>query len=697
MNNGIWKKICLSVAVAGLSILLPDPQLFSQDSFREFDRKLVATPAELYDALSALHPSKYRQQMDPQRLKEIEKAGQDFLSRLSPEQQDKAWELAEKYLRKNGVDAASSQKLMKEFGLPPEMQNELANQLRKFGDRRSNSDPSRGQESDDAISQLLRKARKDFEKADLSKKADGSRGAVPSNRAIGSDAPDDTATKQGGANESRPIPGPAGERPDGKREQTDPASSDRANSKPNGEQPESQIKSPFDLPGSDPGQSRSGESGDSANRDGRQGADSKRSGGDKNNGKPKTDLDQLLKQLKGMKERNQANRDNSQGKSPLDTDFDLETAIKDLAENRTRGESSNRSKKPEASSRELKNPFSLNGQPAAEEGGDAESGVESDKSMLGRAQDLISQAFNPKEKSKGNGRPDRSRNGSASNEKIASRFDRLLVKAVDRTLTSKNDQDGSNGVGGMLGKLIDRFQSQAEKKDDQESRTGNGQSRRKSDGRRNDPAVEDTRNDSIANNSSSRPNRDSSNANAPQPSSSAADTSSRGSSRIPDLVPDLSGINPTQVFSFFAIIGLILFVGYLLTHLVTGNEVASRKREIIKRVRNTKIRSPKDLVETVDVFLLAKFGIKSSWWNASLAQRVLHSGSSELQDRVDELFQNYVRARYMRNDIQIPEAEQQRYRKTLEELSMLDIKPDSKLALVPSMQPRVDASVSLEG
>jgi hypothetical protein len=37
----------------------------------------------------------------------------------------------------------------------------------------------------------------------------------------------------------------------------------------------------------------------------------------------------------------------------------------------------------------------------------------------------------------------------------------------------------------------------------------------------------------------------------------------------------------------------------------------------------------------------------------------------------------------MRDDIQIPPAEQQRYKKTLEELSALDIKPDSNLAIVP--------------
>ena len=165
---------------------------------------------------------------------------------------------------------------------------------------------------------------------------------------------------------------------------------------------------------------------------------------------------------------------------------------------------------------------------------------------------------------------------------------------------------------------------------------------------------------------------------------------------LADLIPDLSGIQPNQVFAFFAIVGLVLFVGYLLTQALTGNEVSSRRRAVIKQVRNTTIESPKDLVETVDMFLLAKFGIKSSWWNAKLAQHVLNSGSPDLQTRVDELFGDYVRARYMHSDVQIPDADQQRYKKTLEELSLIDIKPESSLGFVPAPI-ATETVASLEG
>ena len=245
----------------------------------------------------------------------------------------------------------------------------------------------------------------------------------------------------------------------------------------------------------------------------------------------------------------------------------------------------------------------------------------------------------------------------------------------------------------MLEGLIERFQDKASEAEDQVTESGTSMTDGNSGNRRNESSANEATNNPVANNSG---NQSSSNSiSVPTPTSSAADTSSPGLGSMPDLIPDLSGINPKHVFIFFAVAGLVLFVGYLLTQSLVGNEVSSRKRQIIKQVRNTKIQSPKDLVESVDMFLLAKFGIKSSWWNARLAQRILHSGSAELQGQVDELFRDYVRARYMRNDIQIPATDQQRYRKTLEDLSMLDIKPDSKLDF-GSVKPGMESSVSLE-
>ena len=140
----------------------------------------------------------------------------------------------------------------------------------------------------------------------------------------------------------------------------------------------------------------------------------------------------------------------------------------------------------------------------------------------------------------------------------------------------------------------------------------------------------------------------------------------------------------------------MFFVGYLLAQSVVGSEAMISQRKVIRQIRETKLKSPKDLIETVDMFVLSKFGIKSSWWNAGVVHNVLASSSPELKSQVDELIQDYIRARYMRANIQISSADQQRYRKTLEELSLVDIKPARKLELV-STSLALGSATSAEG
>jgi len=320
--------------------------------------------------------------------------------------------------------------------------------------------------------------------------------------------------------------------------------------------------------------------------------------------------------------------------------------------------------------------------------------------MLDRAQDLFKKALDGdgKKTSANSDWSKRLAKGVASSEKIGTRFDRLLVKAVDRTLSSDNDKGISKSVGGVLGNLIERFQNKdSDEKADRQRETRRNRKEERSSSSRRDTAANNANNfDNQRNSNSSSTQSNASSSSTPDPSAPIADALSSGSGKMSDLIPDLSGVNPTYVFTFFAITGFLLFVGYLLTQSIVGNETQSRKRSVIKQVRNTKIRSPKDLVETVDMFLLAKFGIKSSWWNARLAQQVLHSGSPDLKNKVDELFRDYVRARYMRNDIEIPTADQQRYKATLEELSVLDIAPKSDLRATPPRR-SMNSSAAMEG
>ena len=707
MKNGISRKIYLSIALFGLSFLSFTPASSAQDSFREFDRKHVMTPAELYDALSTLNPSlEKRPSVTPRRQKEFEEASRNFLSQLTPKQQEKAWEFAEKYLRKNGVDAASSRELMKELRLPPEIQSELAKQFRKFNNRKSSSDTNRkpnskDTEPDDEISRLLRKAKAEFEKIERRK-----RGSSDINRssgdAIPEDRPNQSAEKEQGRSNADTPPGDArvekrstprnGDRPG----TTNPGPKRKPTRPRSGGEPETPFGQPFSNSENNLTESelrkrfenRESQKSQSANRNpnttGRNSSTVKPSDIRKNSSGADANIEQLLQKLGGLPNRkigkNGTNDRRGINSTGLNPDIDWEKVIKGLAERDISGMGA-ASQQGNSSTTNLANKL-------------LESGTKKpniDKDMFGRARELFSKAL--KNRPEGSRGSPNAGDGVASREKIGTRFDRLLVKAVDRTLTSEGDEGVSKGVSGMLGNLIERFQDQASGK--KEEREREEASRRSSTGNKysNNRQRSSSSNNagSASNRSNSRSRQNSS--SSPRKSPAVPETPSPGSGSLSDMVPDLSGINPMYVFTFFAIVGGVLFLGYVLAQTIAGSETESTKRAVMKKVRETAIRSPQDLVETVDMFLLAKFGIKSSWWNASVAQRVLHSGSPELQTQVDELFRDYIRARYMRNDIQIPAPDQQRFKKTLEELSKLDIMPEKRLGYASSTKP----TVSLEG
>ncbi len=651
MSNGTL-RICLNAVAIACLLLATGSAAIAQQSFRQFDRKMIATPAELFEALSQLNPTA-RQPLDAQqRLENLEKAGLKFLSKLSPEEREKAWKFAEKHLRKNGVDAASSKKLMREFGLPPEMQNELAKQLGKLSRRKKKTGADGDEHSDDAVSRLLEQAKEQFRKSQSNNN--------PNNNPNGSPLP-----QPNGQPGSQPTPPTSGSPPNAANKnqkrtgsvKPNPADTQKSGNAKGTENsragnPRSDSKAARDLPQS--------KSGNRQQKPGQRRSKTNSKGRTKNDG---NELEQLLKQLeKSTGDQNNAARTNRKpGNQPSPTgrksDLDLEDLIEKLAD----------------------------------------VDPNSDKGSLAR--DLISKAFQREKNSKNGGSSRGLADGIASNESIGTRFDRLLVKAVDRTLTSDNTESISKGVGGVLGNLIERFQDKQSKKEtaNSESRSQQSQNQKRNSNRNQSNSSKSNSNRSQAAKKSDNTSSSKRSANSTQDSStSITDAIKPGSAKISELIPDLSGINPKHVFAFFAVTGLLLFVGYLLMQTFVGDESEAKRREVIKQVRGTTIRSPKDLVDTVDLFLLAKFGIRSSWWNAKLAQHVLRSGSTELQTQVDELFGDYVRARYMRSDIEIPAHDQQRYKQTLQQLSTLDITPRSNLGSYPQRR-AVDSTGALEG
>jgi hypothetical protein len=718
----------------------------AQDAFREFDRKMVATPAELFEALSTFQPAGQRKnQIDEERLKEIGDAGRELLSKLSPDQQDKAWEFAEKYLRKNGVDSASSQKLMKDFGLPPEMQSELSKQFRKFGDRFSDPSSQTQGEPGDRISDLLRRAKEQF-KSGSGKAPDSSNGNPQSGEAgsdvskfpgadLGSDGERNNKTdalsdglKNGSGDrktsnqnssgqdlsssqrKSREVSGDAnrnGRKNEGEfgNRAGEGSQAGRKNEKANPNE-SSESANPFDSSKPQPSSTENGPS--ESNRDSGSVLDRQKTDGNAADqaGNPTRnsdeDLQQLLKKFSDLRKnaKNEKRGGERSGEGvgegvALADDLDWETLIKKLAEDGA-GMRSDSAKKQSADlsassvSDSMRRALELAKSDGGELAGDQNKGEKTgalDEGLLKRAKELFSGSSDSETGSGSSSNGWNSSTPAEPEERLDSRFNRLVVKAAERTLRSADKEEGvAQSVSSAFGSLIERIQEKAtgEKSDREQGRADSRSAERKSRRTQNDGGT-DSSGDNVQSGDQgagwSQDQEFESRSLLPQESSMTSDSNGSGfdPKGMLDSIPDLSAINPTQVFTFFAIVGLVLFVGYFLLQSLVGNESSVIKRSVVKQIRQAKIESPKDLIETVDVFLLNKFGIKASWWNAKIAQTVLASGSPELRNQVDDLMKDYVRARYMREDVRTSNADQQRYKKTLEELSLLDFKPSKSL------------------
>jgi hypothetical protein len=132
---------CLLALLPLLCGLVAPVQAQQDDgSFREFNRTLVPTPAELFQTLSAFDAgdgsrpdsnSKINESVLKQ-LKQLKQSGQELLSRMSPEQKAKAREVADQFLSENGLESEAGKALMKQLGIPPELQAEFAQQVKSW-------------------------------------------------------------------------------------------------------------------------------------------------------------------------------------------------------------------------------------------------------------------------------------------------------------------------------------------------------------------------------------------------------------------------------------------------------------------------------------------------------------------------------------------------------------------------------------
>jgi len=652
-------------------------------SIREFDKKMVATPAELFEALKTLQPESHNGRKPPSSgLSEIGKAGLEFFKKLPPEEQDKAWEFAEKYLRKNGVDSSASKALMDEFGIPGDIQQDLNERFKQFKNR---SKSRTAKSTEDEFSRLLEQAKDRSRRRENDQDRNGtdenSTERRPSSDLMDKGSSDQTAAgmnsggnlQNGSEAESKVNAELTQRRVDAIRRQIQ---QDRARMKQLAEDSKNGIKRPG--------------ASDEILKKNRFGDDAK--------GISETTGSQV--------EPGAANEFPSEAESPGPMDvagaknspIDWQKSVQELLDKhssqngddptgRTGGDSTitkERRADIQKALKEYTKGDSLNRQSFEDAFGDSgANGINRD--MIKKAKEAFSKSLS---KATGDG-------SAQSQERLTARFDKILVKAAKRTLESDStlsDIEVPDSLDSMLDKLIDRAHKSVSDK-----KNGKGQdgTRKTGESEDSDDWFNGMRNGFSENGQSeqsgSTPGERRQRQNQTSPSTPPSPKQSMPNIATPDFspkdlldkLPDLSKVNPKHVFLIVGAIGLGLLAIYLLLQNVVGDAKAVKARRVTKRLRNAVIDTPKDLVEAVDVFLVGKFGSQSSWWNDRHARQRLNSVAPKYASKIDDLLKDYVRARYMRAEVRLSSAEQQRYKQTLLELAAFEEKP--VMAIAPKL------------
>ena len=87
----------------------------------------------------------------------------------------------------------------------------------------------------------------------------------------------------------------------------------------------------------------------------------------------------------------------------------------------------------------------------------------------------------------------------------------------------------------------------------------------------------------------------------------------------------------------------------------------------MKKLRS--IRDPKDLVDAVDLYLLAHHGDDAAWWNAEHAKQEVEAIQPQLRDRIAGLFNFYVLSRYSNRGDRIDASDRESAESTLTALA----------------------------
>ena len=660
--------------------------------FREFDRNKVHSPREMARGLNYLFLSDKKNpfgDIDPEKLKKLSELGKNFMENLSDEEKKQAQAFAEKFMKDKGLDSPEGKLLMDSLGVSPEMQSELA---KEFGDNDSDN---------------LERFQDLFKNSPLS---DDENQNSQAGRDGNSKSGDDSIPRGSSARSNGSEKGMAGKRGMGKRESGGGESggdsiSENAKSKNSARDLFDSLPNELGAPEGNSSSDFRGElsKGQNSNGNGKEPRDSDA------NPNGKSDADNLQAN-NGASNPNQSPNQSSnqpnngkrgQGKSgaePLEHGWEggdgPDGDGKGLAEQnaKTAGEVVEALKGLSPEDRkvmadflaQLKNKQSPSGKKQARSVGsdpDGLSGVEPGggldetfkswiqmeaiKKKIHQLQESVTpsdfqrrslesafkKGFNRLGDTLGN-----DAKGGLSESGFKDKFDRVLFEAArdssDFEGDAGQDSEAMGAVGSTLDGILDRVSDVAKKNRERK------QKKRKKAAEANKlkqiplPDGEFGSEDGLGSNGSSY----------------GTDALGAASDML-ENIPELPAINLQNILIAVGIAAAVLLLLYLLFRYFSADRPSNAARKFGRSFRAAKIRSPKDLVEAVDYFIVQKFGNRAQWWNARHAQDMLCAEAPGYSAKISDLLKDYVRARYMRSDLTLSSEQQLDYKKTLQELA----------------------------
>jgi len=571
-----------------------------------------------------------RDWMEQQRISDLESKGRQLLAGLSPKEKQQAWEFAENYLTKNGLDSESSKVLMDQFGVPDDLQQKLA---QEFNERQTSG-----------VDSSFRKMLEQAKQRALSPPDRPSQPLDEQPFGVKPSSQDQLAT-EATDRKSATDPKPSLDRPE--RIQTAPALANRKKTPRFNNNPA--VLSP-EL-------DRSVDQSESMRIE-----DLNSKAAEKT--REKEQVNPRVAQSKSLQTGNSPGPQATEDR--VNANLEWEKTFQELAR-RTDGLG------PENGSSQQDN-----------------LGKAADESQAGMIQALQklaakgSSSFNKDlANSLGNSFSGNRSQPKSTKERLTARFDRLLVDAAKRSLESKSKSKSKSGlelpesVDSAFDKFLDKYRESVNKNKRKETKRVESNS-----------LMKNWRTANQRNPSESTPakrNRDnetgvvSAQPSQPDEPPDRPVSSSSGevdASNLWELFSGLPKIEARYIILIAMFGGLMIIVVFVLMHRFDNNNAPVSARRFVKQFNRAKIQSPADLVEGVDQFLISKFGSDSKWWNAGHAREVLCSDAPHYNEKIGDLIREYVRSRYTRADVSLSESEQRQYKSTLQDLAKLAAKPN---------------------